>query len=63
MNKNKALSDEFRVFCAAHPELRFWQALRAWSGLGFILKADGRTLEMDIWDGLQDTFYWEGKNE
>ena len=49
------LAREFLAFCEAHPELRFWQALLAWSGQGF------------IWAGpddasRDDTFYWRVKD-
>ena len=36
--------------------MRFWQALRNWSGYSFILAIPAGT-ELDY-----DTFYWEGKN-
>lgn len=39
-NKNQELLDDFRDFCLAHPELRFWQALRAWAGASFVLISD-----------------------
>ena len=29
----------FMEYCEANPEMRFWQALRSWSGADFILKA------------------------
>lgn len=31
--KSQKLLESFTVYCVEHPELRFWQALRAWSGV------------------------------
>lgn len=49
--------NSFSEYCTAHPSLRFWQALRNWSGHNFVLVTDTK-------DGglMQDTFYWEGKS-
>jgi len=63
MNKNEKLLADFSAFCAKHPELRFWQALRAWSGFSAILVADKQDLTSNILTGLQDTYYWDGKTE
>lgn len=52
--------DEFVKYCEEHPELRFWQALRGWSGADYIMQGEG-LMEGDL--KLKDTFYWEGKNE
>lgn len=63
MSKNEAVLKQFTDFCKANPELRFWQALRAFSGENFIIVADEIDHErMDI-RGWTDTFYWEGINE
>lgn len=51
MNKNKKILESFVAHCEAHPEQRFWQALRNWSGVAFI-HADA-----------VDTFYWRGKGQ
>jgi hypothetical protein len=50
-HKNKLLAGEFYMYCMEHPEMRFWQALRNWSGYGY------------IWADAFDTFYWEGKDK
>jgi hypothetical protein len=56
MNKNRELLDEFIAYCDAHPEMRFWQALRNWCGWNFVwVSTRGVTDEPD----LRDTFYWE----
>ena len=61
MTRNEFVLKQFVAFCEANPELRFWQALRTFSGANFILVADR------IKDGgpvqWEDTFYWEGINE
>lgn len=54
MNKNQELLTEFIVFCNAHPDERFWQALRNWADVNFIFVGDSP-------DQLKDTFYWETK--
>jgi len=48
-SKSRAVLQDFIEYCREHPHERFWQALRNWSGCGFIL-ADGF-----------DTFFWKGK--
>lgn len=56
MNKNRELLDEFTTYCDAHPEMRFWQALRNWCGWNFIwVSMRGPLDEPD----LRDTFYWK----
>ena len=59
MNKNKDLLASFSAYCKAHPEQRFWQALRNWSAFAFIY-AGYCVVEAE---GLKDTFYMEGYNE
>ena len=60
MKKSKAkvrhekLLKKFVAYCKAHPQERFWQALRNWSGVPFIFQGDGAT--------VVDTFYFEKKN-
>lgn len=50
--RNSELLDSFVAYCIAHPELRFWQALRNWCGWPFVLVAHNHM-------ELTDTFYWE----
>jgi hypothetical protein len=40
-SKNIVLLDDFAVYCAAHPDEWFWQALWNWSGCGLIFAAGG----------------------
>lgn len=58
--RHQALLDDFAQYLAKHPDERFWQALRNWSGASKIIyeKDHGN----DRYDSL-DTFYWEGKNK
>lgn len=58
-NKNKKLLDEFVEYCNKHPEQRFWQALRNWSGWGHILVCQ----KWGDNDTEQDTYYWEEKDK
>lgn len=66
--RNSELLASFSDYCKAHPDQRFWQAIRNWSGEPYIvsgstppvlMKARGQDKEVDA---LVDTFYWEGKN-
>lgn len=53
--RNKNVLASFVAYCEAHPEQRFWQALRNWANAGsFIFAGDAYE--------LLDTFYWEGRN-
>jgi len=49
-SRNSAVLASFATYCKDHPKERFWQALRNWSGYGWIM-ADN-----------VDTFYWEGRD-
>ena len=54
MNKNKELLKSFTEYCDSHKELRFWQALRNWADIDYLLaKTDDKT---------EDTFYWTDKD-
>jgi len=56
-SKNENMLNDFSVYCAKNPELRFWQALRNWSGHAFIYVSDSLN-DHDI----TDTFHWTKKN-
>ena len=60
MNKNKKTLDDFTAYCEAHPDERFWQALRNWTRQGFILTAN----DLSVLDhpNVQDTYYWEKRD-
>lgn len=60
MNKNKTQLDSFVEYCTEHPEMRFWQALRNWSGRHFIL-ASYYAPHDDLFNtgsSIEDTYYW-----
>jgi len=59
--RNSEVLEQFVRYCKAHPEERFWQALRNWSGYGFILATD----DFASWDTAKcfDTFRWEGRDQ
>lgn len=54
--RNEEQLMSFTEFCRANPELRFYQALRAWSGYGAIFVADDAE-----GNALKNTFSWEGR--
>ena len=58
ISKNKAVLNDFTVYCAKNPDLRFWQALRNWSNHAFVYVSDSLN-DHDI----TDTFFWEGKDK
>ncbi len=70
---NREVLDSFAEYCYLHPEQRFWQALRNWSGYdGIFAHKDMTSTEyLSDWyklyikenDKIVDTFYWEGKND
>lgn len=53
--RNRRVLASFVAYCKAHPEERFWQALRNWAGVGFVFVSD------TLAEGVRDTFYREGK--
>jgi len=63
MKSEKAL-DSFCGYCVTHPEERFWQALRNWSGAAFILAVSNRyNSESNIIVRNHDTFPIDGRGE
>lgn len=46
----------FIKYMEEHPDERFWQAVRNYSGYSFIIASD----ELPIGENQADTFYWEG---
>lgn len=56
-SKNRKLLEEFIDYCIEHPEERFWQALRNWSGFNYIYA----NKDTRINDAGQDTFYFKEK--
>lgn len=61
MTRNSELLKDFAAYCEANPTMRFWQALRNWSGFSFIYACPvGEEATID--SALVDTFYLEGKD-
>lgn len=54
MNKNEIKLKSFVAFCKQHPDLRFWQALVAWSDYNVIYGSKGDNLKTG---DLHDTYY------
>ena len=63
--RHEAVLKSFVGYCEAHPNERFWQALRNWSGFPFIFvaRSKGCTTEQYENADLYDTFYWEGRDK
>lgn len=61
-SKNIKLVHEFANYCLKNPEMRFWQALRNWAGVAYVMAGDLTDPEHKV-NTLKDTFYWNGKNE
>jgi hypothetical protein len=69
MRSTRELND-FVIYCTNHPEQRFWQALRNWSGYDKIVAVEVKYLpvpepnplmESGYSEQHRDTFYFEGK--
>ena len=66
--RNSETLTDFIAYCLLHPDERFWQALRNWAEVDFILFSDTAPIFLDAVDiqsgydaSLEDTFYREGK--
>jgi hypothetical protein len=61
-NRNSEQLDSLVEYCQAHPDERFWQALRNWSGWQHVLVSnDSDFVFSPVTKGkIQDTFEWEG---
>jgi hypothetical protein len=58
-SKNIAILNDFIHYCIAHPDERFWQALRNWSEFKFIYANKDTRMN----DAGEDTYYFEGKDK
>ena len=60
-SKNLETLRDFCLYCINNPEMRFWQALRNWSGYSAICthQLDDKGLVSEV----KDTFYFEGKDK
>jgi hypothetical protein len=59
-NKNNKLLKDFIKYYDKHPQERFWQALRNWSGVPFLMVSKDGKFE---YNDLLDTFYFKGKDK
>ncbi len=50
---------DFVCYCIQHPDERFWQAIRNWSGYAFVEVTEDSPYK-EVREHL-DTFNWEGK--
>lgn len=56
--------DDLLRYIEEHPEQRLWQAIRNWSGHGFVMVGELTEDERGnviFPKGLEDTFYFEGR--
>jgi len=62
--KNSRTLRYFIMFCNKNPELRFWQALAAWSLCPYIAVCWNKPEYIQDKSGfvIEDTCYWEGRN-
>ncbi len=69
LNQNRTLKS-FIAFYGKHPELRFWQALSAWTKVSFILTSTH--FDSEMFDKVflkknivtvKDTYFWKGKKK
>jgi hypothetical protein len=68
-SRNSKVLASFVAYCQQNPDTRFWQALRNWCGHNFIYVSEHQAQEfenpqdaMTIYDALEDTFYWTGRD-
>jgi hypothetical protein len=62
--RNGTTLASFVSYCVQHPDERFWQAVRNWSGYSFIMayeRVGGRGAGGTV-DHEHDTFYLEGRH-
>ena len=65
--RNNEVLQSFVDYCNANPELRFWQALKNWSGYRFIFSSNIPIYELHADEYassnplILDTYNWEGK--
>ena len=60
-SKNEKTLASFVAYCKANPGLRFWQALRNWSGFNFVCVRTSPPWD-DWGSNCVDTFEWKGRN-
>lgn len=61
--RNSKVLASFIAYCQQYPDQRFWQALRNWCGMPFVIVsalAPHDILASHCVGVAYDTFYWEG---
>jgi len=59
-SRNAEQLADFTRYCISHPDERFWQALKNWKRIPFLLASEEPVFNLDgNVDPLTDTFYWE----
>lgn len=61
--RNSEVLASFVAYCEAHPQERFWQALRNWCGAYNWILASNDAMDVEVQRRTRDTFYWEGKDK
>ena len=66
LSQNREVLTDFVKYCEAHPEQRFWQALRNWNqeiypDQNFIMTATLGRDDIKFFDSVEDTFFREAK--
>jgi hypothetical protein len=59
--RNSRVLRDFTQYCLEHPEERFWQALRNWSGYQAVLTGIPDNTKGFGYQIDRDTFYFEGR--
>ena len=62
-NKNSKLLKSFVKYAEANPEQRFYQCLKNWAGVSFVLVATGLNLHDGEFVDIRDTYNWDEKNK
>jgi hypothetical protein len=61
--RNSEVLADFVAYCKAHPQERFWQALRNWVGASFVLVSSFGPMGNHCNRKYQeDTFSWERRD-
>lgn len=59
--RDEELKQDFIQYMADHPDERFWQSVRNFTGYGAVGVSD--TIGADGWNNYVDTFHFEGTKE
>lgn len=55
-DRNGKTALDFYIYCRRNPQLRFWQALRNWSGHAFVFVSDKQKPTYENWSQSSDGF-------